>query len=111
MNRIYGFNDVADIEHHFSARNVLDGCEVIFASYGGAPYTGDAFVLYRKDGQLYEVNGGHCSCYGLEGQWDAEETNVESLKQRFEKGSFLTKYDHDTSIRLSFAEVLKELEE
>jgi hypothetical protein len=36
-------------------------------------------VIYEKDGQLYEVHGGHCSCYGLEGQWSPEETSKEYL--------------------------------
>lgn len=39
-------------------------------------------VAYRLDGKLYEVNGGHCSCYGLEGQWEPAETSVAALKMR-----------------------------
>lgn len=40
------------------------------------------FLLKRKsDGVLFEVSGGHCSCYGFEGQWkDIEETTVKYLK-------------------------------
>lgn len=62
------------------------GIEVILASYSCANYSGGAFVLFKKDGKLFEVNGSHCSCYGLEGQWEPEETTVDSLKHRLEKG-------------------------
>ena len=58
---------------------------VLFASYGGGDYEGDAFVLYRKDDGLYEVDASHCSCYGLEGQWEPEETTVEALAMRERK--------------------------
>ena len=37
---------------------------------------------------LFEVNGSHCSCYGLEGQWDVEEINIKELEQRLTKGTF-----------------------
>lgn len=56
--------------------------ELLFASYGGASYEGDAFVIYERDGKLYEVHGGHCSCYGLEGQWEPEETTWAALAAR-----------------------------
>lgn len=60
----------------------LDGAEILVASYMNEGYSGSAFVLYRKDGKLYEVNGSHCSCYGLEGQWGPEETTATVLKMR-----------------------------
>ena len=60
---------------------------VLFASYGQANYSGDAWVLFEKDNRLYEVNGGHCSCYGLEGQWEPEETDTSALRLRIEKGN------------------------
>ena len=65
----------------------LAGATVLLASYGQGCYEGDAFVLFERDGKLYEVNGGHCSCYGLEGQWEPEETTVEALRHRIEKGA------------------------
>lgn len=61
--------------------------EVLLASYTYEDYEGDAFVLFRKGDKLYEVSGGHCSCYGLEGQWEPEETNVESLLHRVKEGT------------------------
>lgn len=56
----------------------LDGCEILLASYTYEDYDGSAYVLFRKDGKLYTVNGSHCSCYGLEGQWEPEPTTVEA---------------------------------
>ena len=55
---------------------------ILFASYSYADYSGDAWVLFEKDGKLYEVNGGHCSCYGLEGQWEPEEVNLKEIENR-----------------------------
>jgi len=74
--------------------DALVGVEIILASYTYEDYSGDAFVLFRKDGQLFEVNGDHCSCYGLEGQWEPEETSVEALRHRL-TGDFGTAYVWD----------------
>jgi hypothetical protein len=61
---------------------------VLFASYSYENYSGDAWVLFEKDGNLYEVNGSHCSCYGLEGQWDYEPVVLEELENRIKNGTF-----------------------
>lgn len=61
---------------------------ILFASYGCANYSGDAWVLLEKEGVLYEVNGGHCSCYGLEGQWNPEEVVLKELENRLVNGEF-----------------------
>lgn len=63
-----------------------EGINILFASYGYANYSGNAFVLFEKEGKLFEVNGGHCSCYGLEGQFDPEETTLEALRHRLIEG-------------------------
>lgn len=68
-------------------RDQWKGIKVLLASYGHENYLGDAFVLFKKDGKLYEVNADHCSCYGLEGQWEPEETTVESLLHRLNAGN------------------------
>ena len=65
----------------------MENSTILFAWYGGDGYEGSAFVLFHRDGKLYEVNGGHCSCYGLEGQWDPEETSVEAVEHRVHNGS------------------------
>lgn len=38
-----------------------------YGNYEGTSY----YLLYDpKDNGLYEVSGGHCSCNGMDGQWD-----------------------------------------
>jgi hypothetical protein len=60
----------------------LEGCEILYASYSYENYSGDTEVLFVKNGILYEVVGGHCSCNGLEDQWEPEETSVVALLSR-----------------------------
>lgn len=63
------------------------GVEILLASYGTPSYEGYAFVLFKRDGKLWEVNGSHCSCYGLENQWEPEETTVNALRHRVKEGA------------------------
>lgn len=48
----------------------IEGCEFFFAEYDLEQYSGSAYILFKKDGRLYEVEACHCSCNELEGQWD-----------------------------------------
>lgn len=77
--------------------------EILLASYATGSYDGDAFVLFERDGKLYEVHGSHCSCHGLEGQWDPEETNWPALHMR-NQGYMLD--GHDDLARLHFEDLL-----
>lgn len=61
-----------------------EGVEIVLAAYRDEDYCGNAFVLFRKDGQVFEVNGSHCSCNGLEGQWEPEEADTANLKVRLD---------------------------
>ena len=61
---------------------------ILFASYDYENYSGDAWVLFEKGGKLYEVHGSHCSCYGLENQWDEEEVVLKEIENRLIKGDF-----------------------
>lgn len=79
------------------------GVDVLFATYTYENYSGNAFVLFEKEGKLYEVNGGHCSCYGLEGQWLPEETTIKDLERRLYEGRLGVRYDDENE----FAEELK----
>lgn len=58
----------------------LKGCNIIYADYACKSYDGWCIVLFRKNRKLYEVIGSHCSCYGLEGQWEPQETTVAALR-------------------------------
>lgn len=68
----------------------LKGATILFHKYTYEDYSGLAFTLYIKDGLLYEVNGSHCSCSGLEGQWDPELTNKSSLEMRNKWNRYVT---------------------
>ena len=55
--------------------------QIIYAGYTYESYSGDALIVFMRDGKLFENNDGHCSCYGLE-TWEPEETSVEALRER-----------------------------
>lgn len=63
----------------------LKDAKVIAAVYNYEDYDGSAMVVFRRDGKLYEVHGGHCSCNGLEDSWSPEETTYEALMDRLDK--------------------------
>ena len=58
-----------------------DDKDIIFAGYTYEDYSGDAIVVFRKDGKIYQNDDGHCSCNGLE-HWEPEETSVEALRMQ-----------------------------
>lgn len=66
----------------------IEGAEIILASYLQAYYEGAAYVFFKKDSIYYEVVASHCSCYGLEGQWNPETVMIEELYHRLTKGTF-----------------------
>lgn len=76
--------------------------QLLFASYGGSAYEGDAVVLFERDGQLYEVHGAHCSCYGLEGQWAPEATTWDAIYMRPRGGYSSPMSDHDEDAARAF---------
>ncbi|MET0101039.1 MAG: hypothetical protein ABW078_04845 [Sedimenticola sp.] len=64
----------------------LHGVEVLLASYARDAFCGEAFILMRQAGALFEVNASHDSVDGFEGQWEPEDTLVSALRYRLEKG-------------------------
>ncbi len=93
----------------FELTNQLDDAEILLAYYCYEDYSGSAFVLFRKEGKLYEVNGGHCSCYGLEGQWEPEETTKDALLHRLNNGGLGVAWHYDDTNRNEFAAELREV--
>ncbi len=64
------------VEREFATK--FEG-KVIYAHYCYEDYDGSALVIFERDGKLYMVEGGHCSCHGLEeGQWCEEELTRET---------------------------------
>jgi hypothetical protein len=73
--------------------STFEGCRLLLACYDCPDYEGQAFILYEQGGLLYEVNANHCSCFGLEGQWEPEETSVVALRYRLDQGYEGRSYD------------------
>lgn len=88
-----------DLAKDFDTPEVAADAEILLASYEQGGYEGDAFVLFERNGKMYEVHGGHCSCYGLEGQWTPEETSVEAIKMRPEPLEYHSK-DAQTALSI-----------
>lgn len=81
----YGeFSNEGDVCKEFQIDSV-DGV-IIFAAYEIDGYEGSADVIYVSNGKFFHVSGSHCSCYGLENQWEPEEMPVEALKHVIQKG-------------------------
>lgn len=81
------FRNKEDVKHEFAVKDdALNDAFILLAWYGYGDYDGSAFVLFERGGKLYEANGGHCSCNGLEGQWEPEETSAAELIHRIKEG-------------------------
>lgn len=66
------FSSWADVQSNF-ATDEKEPTKVYYAGYFYADYEGSACVIYRRGrDNYYIVEGGHCSCNGLEGQWEPE---------------------------------------
>jgi len=76
-----------DVQSEF-VTDVPEPEQVYLAAYEYEDYSGDAIVVYRNGDKIYEVTGGHCSCYGLEGQFEPEEYDravyLDALRKRAE---------------------------
>lgn len=67
---------------------LLKGARILYAVYTYEDYSGSSDVIFSRKGKLYHVYGGHCSCDGLEGQWEPEETSYEQLKKYWRTEQF-----------------------
>jgi hypothetical protein len=110
------FTNQDDITDAFGIeRTALEPYWVLLAYYGDPAdsYEWTAFVLLqgRYTGKLYEVNATHCSCYNLQGQWQAEETSIEALRARLEQGELGTykKYWGGQRTENTFATELRQI--
>ncbi|USV41034.1 hypothetical protein [Xanthomonas phage BUDD] len=107
-----GFDGIEDLINQFNITgSEVDGAEIILAYYNYEDYSGEAFVLFRRfDGKYYEVNASHCSCYGLENQWEPEPTTLEAIVYRLEHGDLGRHYswNRDEKGENKFADELEE---
>lgn len=115
-----GFDDADDIADEFSGRSWglggdtvypkpdLSNTEIAVAVYDGNGYSMNTFILFRntEDGAWYEVNGSHCSCYGLEGQWEPELVDPKAILIR-EK--FVWTFGGDETLNDQIKSIVREL--
>lgn len=66
----------------------LNNKHFVYAYYSYEDYSGDAYLLFIENDKLYEVDAGHCSCYGLEDQFNPEEVPIEVLYDRIENNKW-----------------------
>lgn len=83
---ITGFGSVENVFNQFNVKQNKE--KILLAVYDLDGYEGYANVFYFKDGKYYEVYGSHCSCYGLEDQWNPEEIVFKELENRILNGYF-----------------------
>ena len=86
------------VSEDFAFPGALDGAEIIVAYMheGSWGCDSDAFIVFKRGGQLYEVHGSHCSCYGFERQWDPEVVpDVAAILQRSDGALAGGGYDTD----------------
>ena len=85
----FGYGDPNESDFKI-AEDKLANMEVLIAyeSVGSWGCDSTSFFLLRnkETGNLYEIYGGHCSCYGFEGQLDLEETDLKTLQYRINSG-------------------------
>ena len=82
MERYFNvWSSFEEMKNDFGATDVEDK-DILLASYDQGGYEGSAYVLFEKDGELLEVSGAHCSCYGLEGQWTPTRVTWKALAMR-----------------------------
>lgn len=88
--------------------------EVLLAAYDHEGYTGSAFVIFERDGKVYENEGSHCSCHGLEDQWSPTEVTWPALALRvplilkaLESNDYGPLYSYGPEVRRAFVSLVK----
>jgi len=74
--------EYSDIEESPSEVELLEDGEILIAYESIGNYGCDSsgfFVFMDKDGSLWENHSSHCSCYGMEGQWEPSASSIEYL--------------------------------
>jgi hypothetical protein len=88
MSDVYdGFDDWKDIQEQFEMDDP-EPDEVLYASYEREYYEGWSNVVYRIGDKFYKNYAAHCSCYGLEGQWEPEDYSAELFVKAYEKSKW-----------------------
>lgn len=81
------FKSWKDVSSQFRLSDSVREPTKIWAQYEIDGYDGCADVVFKVGRKWYHVKASHCSCYGLEGQWEPEELDVELFLKSVEDGS------------------------
>jgi hypothetical protein len=87
QNRTYlgDFSDWSEVREQFGGECPEQEPRFVFASYECEGYDGSATVIVSETGIKFSVvEGGHCSCHGLEGQWEPTRHGVRDLRKMME---------------------------
>jgi len=96
----YGFSgwsgdDYSSVEAQFEAKLGPEP-EYVYAVYSTPSYEGSADIVFRLKGDWFHASGGHCSCYGLEGQWAPSPLDPDTFFKAKEAGrEYLLPYDSE----------------
>jgi hypothetical protein len=100
MNMYYGdFQSWRDVCEQFQVE-VPEPDEVLLALYDQPAYEGYADVIYRVGDRYFWATASHCSCYGLEEQWEPEEYSREQLREALERGLQFYSLEDDEGSRI-----------
>jgi hypothetical protein len=88
-----GFDDWEDVLTQFRATAPKNAIP-LYAEYNQEAYEGSAFVLFIEEDRLYGVYGSHCSCMGLEDQWEPELIEWSCAVEYLEKTWYLQNKGH-----------------
>ena len=85
--KLIGFGDALEVYTQFDVDvEITDGLHIELAAYTTEQYEGYACVVFWQHGKLWIVEGSHCSCNGLEGQWFPTETTWEAIRLMLDGG-------------------------
>lgn len=87
----YGFAEYGEIDNDVYLKLKDLSVLIAYESVGSWGCDSSSFFLFSdKSGNLFELHGGHCSCYGFEEQFELEQTTKEFLKHKAREGFFFT---------------------
>jgi hypothetical protein len=75
--------------HISKVKDTIEGLDILVAyeSVGSWGCDSTSFFLFKDSkGELYELHGSHCSCYGFEDQFRLEKTERQALWYRMNEG-------------------------
>jgi hypothetical protein len=94
-------NDERDDDYNLIITPMPENIHIFHSYYSYEDYNGYGYLWgYDSDRDVFFYNSGsHCSCYGLEGQWDIEDHTYEEMVNYIERQ---IENDKDEEVRESY---------